>query len=139
MGRFGLTGLGTGLLWAQGHGAAEAALSPLPPPARALALCLLEQFVLYPVLYSGYVIPLSALLNGGRTSGLPGEIRARLGPLCLANAKVFIPANLLLYATPEEMVSESEASARRARDERRAHPPPCVATVPHSAYLHTCS
>ena len=104
--RFGVTGVGSGLLWTQYYGGVEGLLEALSPPARLLAACLLEQFVWCPALYSFYVIPLSALQNGGRVSDLPTEVRMKLGPLLIANAKVWTPANLIIYSTPLELVSD---------------------------------
>ena len=62
--RFGVTGLGSGLLWTQWYGGAEALLAPLPPTGRLVASLVLEQFVWCPILYAMYIIPLSTMLNG---------------------------------------------------------------------------
>jgi hypothetical protein len=101
--RFAGTGLGAGVLWHGYYGFSDAQLSSIDEPvARVACAMLLEQFVWCPVLYSLYVIPLSAALNGAGASALPSEVRERIGPLLIANAKVWTPANLIIYSTPLE-------------------------------------
>ena len=60
----------------------------------------LEQFVWCPLLYSLYLIPLSAVLNGAMLRDVPGEVRRRVGPLLIANAKVWTPTNVIIYNVP---------------------------------------
>jgi hypothetical protein len=46
------------------------------------------------------LIPLSAVLNGAEPADLPAEVRKRIGPLLIANARVWTPANLVIYNVP---------------------------------------
>jgi len=99
--RFAGTGFGNGVAWTFWYDTADQLLAPINEPAlRTLGAMAMEQFVWCPVLFALYIIPLSACLNGASLSELPAEVRKRLGPLLIANAKVWTPANLLIYNAP---------------------------------------
>lgn len=97
------TGFGSGVLWHYYYGFADVLLAPLGDPTSRIACAMaLEQFAWCPILFSLYVIPLSALLNGARPRELGPQVKANLGSLLLANAKVWTPANVVIYAAPVE-------------------------------------
>lgn len=99
--RFASTGFGNGVAWTCWYGFADELLAPVGEPAlRVAGAMALEQFVWCPLLYSLYLIPLSAALNGAPAADLPREVRTRIGPLLIANAKVWTPANLIIYNVP---------------------------------------
>lgn len=98
--RFAGTGVGSGALWTGWYGFADGLLEPYDPVSRIALALLVEQFFWCPIIFSLYVIPLSAALNGAGVRTLPGEVREQLGPLLLANAKVWTLANVLIYSTP---------------------------------------
>ena len=101
--RFAGTGFGNGIAWSCWYGYADELLAPVSLPAlRVAGAMAIEQFVWCPILFSVYIIPLSSVLNGAPAADLPGEVRKRLGPLLIANAKVWTPANLIIYNVPVE-------------------------------------
>ena len=101
--RFAGTGFGNGIAWSCWYGFADELLAPVSLPAlRVAGAMAIEQFVWCPILFSVYIIPLSSLLNGAPAADLPGEVRKRIGPLLIANAKVWTPANLIIYNVPVE-------------------------------------
>jgi len=101
--RFAGTGFGNGIAWSCWYGVADELLQPVDLPAlRVVSAMAIEQFVWCPILFAVYIIPLSSILNGAPAAELPGEVRKRLGPLLIANAKVWTPANLIIYNVPVE-------------------------------------
>mmetsp|Transcript_8329 Transcript_8329/g.12828 ORF Transcript_8329/g.12828 Transcript_8329/m.12828 type:complete len:341 (-) Transcript_8329:19-1041(-) len=62
----------------------------------------MEQFLWCPVVYGMFEIPLATLLNGGTIQSIPTEINTKLQGLLVSNAKVWTPANLLIYNAPLE-------------------------------------
>ena len=101
--RFAGTGFGNGIAWSCWYGFADELLAPVSPPAlRVAGAMAIEQFIWCPILFSVYIIPLSSILNGAPAADLPGEVRKRIGPLLIANAKVWTPANLVIYNVPVE-------------------------------------
>lgn len=99
--RFAGTGFGNGVAWTYWYDFADYLLEPVSEPAlRTVAAMALEQCLWCPLLFSVYIIPLSACLNGASLSEVPSEISKRLGPLLIANAKVWTPANVLIYNAP---------------------------------------
>ena len=101
--RFAGTGFGNGIAWSCWYGFADELLQPVSLPALRVASAMaIEQFVWCPILFAAYIIPLSAVLNGATAAELPDEVRKRLGPLLIANAKVWTPANLVIYNVPVE-------------------------------------
>jgi hypothetical protein len=63
---------------------------------------LLEQFLWCPLVFSLFEIPVSTLLNSGSLSRVKEEVDAKLNGLLIANAKVWTPANLIIYNVPVE-------------------------------------
>jgi Mpv17 / PMP22 family len=118
-------GLGGGIMWnawfqlsdplslslAQsvlGSDRANAASELVADPAMLLqamrvGICiLLEQCVVSPLLYAVWDIPVPALLSGSPIRQIPAQISSKMGPLLIANAKVWTPANLITYNLPTE-------------------------------------
>ena len=101
--RFAGTGFGNGIAWSSWYDLSDGLLAPLNEPVLRIAGAMaIEQFLWCPLLFAVYLIPLSALLNGAPVAQLPSEVRKRLGPLLIANAKVWTPANLVIYNVPLE-------------------------------------
>jgi Mpv17 / PMP22 family len=66
--------------------------------AIRVAVCImLEQCLVSPVFYSLWDIPVPALLSGSPVRQLPAQVANKLGPMLIANAKVWTPANLITY------------------------------------------
>ena len=99
---FALTGLGSGAAWTLWYDVADALTAPLQDDAvlRTLAACSLEQFCFCPVIFATYQIPCAVLQNGGRIDEIPAQVQARIGDLLVANAKLWTPANILIYNVP---------------------------------------
>lgn len=107
-----LKGLGGGIIWSSWYSVADplalgltrAVGTPemLEPAARVAAAIFLEQMVACPVAYALWDVPVPALLRGAPVRSIPGEVRAKLGPLLLANAKVWTPVNVVTYNLPPE-------------------------------------
>lgn len=62
----------------------------------------LEQFFVSPLLFTFWDIPLPALLRGTPLRQLPTQVQTKLGPLLVANAKVWTLVNLVTYNIPVE-------------------------------------
>jgi hypothetical protein len=67
---------------------------------RTLLNILLEQCFISPVLFAVWDIPLPALLRGTPWRQLPTEVQTKLGPLLVANAKVWTLVNVVTYNIP---------------------------------------
>ena len=110
--RFMICGLGSGVCWHLWYGVAQGwtdALIPygsLDPNGQALATTalgiVLEQFVMCPVYFSLYLLPVVSLQSGIPPSDIPNEIRKKLPDLLVQNAKVWTPANVVIYNVPIE-------------------------------------
>ena len=65
----------------------------------------LEQFVWCPLVYGTFEIPISTIMNGGRSvtvGSIKREVDAKLNGLLVSNAKVWTLANLVIYNVPLE-------------------------------------
>ena len=60
----------------------------------------LEQFVMIPVYFSLYLIPISTLQNGESLRQVPAAIGEKLPDLFISNAKLWTPANVIIYNLP---------------------------------------
>ena len=115
--RFLLKGLGGGVVWNFWYNVVADPLSlqclqqlgvqagsEWEQPARVATSIVLEQFVACPVAYACWDIPVPALLSGQATSwkDIPNQVRAKLAPLLIANAKVWTPVNIVTYSLPAE-------------------------------------
>ncbi len=69
---------------------------------RIFMLMMAEQFVMCPIVYSTWDLPVSTLLNGAPISKIPFEIKSKLIPMLIDNFKVWTPANILIYSSPVE-------------------------------------
>lgn len=63
---------------------------------------LLEQFLVSPLLFTFWDIPLPALLRGTPLRQIPNQVQSKLLPLLVANAKVWTLVNLVTYNLPVE-------------------------------------
>ena len=99
-GRFALTGLGNGFLWSHYFDVADSLTAGLEGAPRVAISMAIEQFLWCPIVYSLYLIPTSILLNGGALSEVAAEVRQKLPALLVDNAKVWSPANVLIYNVP---------------------------------------
>lgn len=62
---------------------------------------LMEQFLVCPILFTLWDIPVTALMQGDtKASQIPDQIESKLGPLLIANAKVYTFANIITYNIP---------------------------------------
>ncbi len=62
----------------------------------------LEQFLVCPILFSVWDIPVTSLMRGSPVGRLPDQIRQKLFPLLAANAKVWTLVNIVTYNIPLE-------------------------------------
>eukprot|EP00536_Pseudo-nitzschia_multiseries_P002220 jgi/Psemu1/235504/estExt_Genewise1.C_290120 len=62
----------------------------------------LEQFLVCPLVFSLWDIPFTAVLRGSTPRQIPNQIREKLPPLFVANAKVWTGVNLVTYNIPLE-------------------------------------
>lgn len=69
---------------------------------RTAVSILMEQFLVCPLLYSFWDIPLPSLLRGTPPRQIPTQIQSQLVPLLVANAKVWTPVNMITYTIPLE-------------------------------------
>mmetsp|Transcript_2173 Transcript_2173/g.3356 ORF Transcript_2173/g.3356 Transcript_2173/m.3356 type:complete len:187 (-) Transcript_2173:45-605(-) len=102
--RYVVTGLGSGVLWSLYYDAADGIVTHATADIvlRTAMSMAAEQFAWCPLLYGLYLIPLSTLLNGGLRTEISKQIQSRLPGLLIANAKVWTPANLIIYNVPLE-------------------------------------
>ena len=115
-----LKGLGGGILWACWFQIADSWSSQLTqeflykslgldetnPNAeritRTSISILLEQFLVCPLFYTFWDIPIPALLRGSPIRQIPAQVQTKLGRLLVENAKVWTPVNLVTYNIPVE-------------------------------------
>jgi hypothetical protein len=110
--RFALKGLGGGVIWALWYDNVDTLSETLllsmtsgdevNGAARVFLSMVLEQFLFCPLVFGLWEIPMGALLNGARPESIPGTITSKLGFLLVENAKLWTPANLLVYNIPLE-------------------------------------
>lgn len=62
----------------------------------------MEQFFVSPLLFMFWDIPLPALLRGTPVRQIPNQIQSKMGPLFVANAKVWTVVNVITYNIPVE-------------------------------------
>jgi hypothetical protein len=102
--RYALKGLGGGLLWAFYFDFADAfAVNSVDGPAARVALQMaLEQFFWVPLYVAFYDLPFASRLNGVPARRVPNVVRDSYVSTLVASAKLWTPANLLVYSTPVE-------------------------------------
>mmetsp|Transcript_5403 Transcript_5403/g.13339 ORF Transcript_5403/g.13339 Transcript_5403/m.13339 type:complete len:298 (-) Transcript_5403:327-1220(-) len=106
----------------------------------------LEQFLVTPVVFSLWDVPVTTLMRGSVPRQLPQQIREKLPPLLVANAKVWTGVNMVTYNIPLEyrllftsaasIVSESinaGITSKRVVDE----PPVVLVAVPPETETET--
>lgn len=63
---------------------------------------LLEQFLVCPLVFSAWDIPVTAVMRGSSARQIPEQIKEKLPPLFVANAKVWTGVNIVTYNIPLE-------------------------------------
>lgn len=108
--RFMLTGLGSGVCWNYWFDfeqyitdmwTADLSGQTLAVARTALGV-VLEQFLMIPFYFSLYLIPTVSLQNGVALACIPNEVVDKVPSLFVNNAKVWTPANLIIYNLPVE-------------------------------------
>lgn len=110
VGRFMVTGIGSGICWHHWFGFEQSFVADVTSGMEGSALVVarsvlgisLEQFVMIPFYFSLYLVPVISVQNGLPLSAIPGEIKDKLPGLFVSNAKVWTPANAIIYNLPEE-------------------------------------
>ena len=117
-----LKGIGGGIMWAcwfniadvwsleltnlalqQGDGGiVDGGVSNIERIVRTIISILLEQFLVCPIFYTLWDIPIPAILSGSPIQQVPAHIKTKLVPLLVANAKVWTFANFITYNIPLE-------------------------------------
>ncbi len=69
---------------------------------RTMLNIMMEQFFVSPFLFAVWDIPLPALLRGTPLRQIPNQIQSKMGPLFVANAKVWTLVNMITYNIPVE-------------------------------------
>lgn len=102
--RFMATGLGSGVAWHYWYGIEEAMTLGLPESVmlQTAAGIFLEQFVMCPLYFALYLIPFVSVQTGLPPRDVPKEVGEKLPSLLVANAKLWTPANLVIYNLPIE-------------------------------------
>lgn len=62
----------------------------------------LEQFLVCPFVFSFWDIPVTGVMRGAKPDEIPAQIRQKLPPLFVANAKVWTGVNIVTYNIPLE-------------------------------------
>lgn len=78
------------------------ALSSLAQTIRTAINILSEQFLVCPIWFSLWDIPVTSLMRGCPARQFPAQIRGKLVPLLVANAKVWTLVNVVTYNIPLE-------------------------------------
>lgn len=149
--KFATVGAGSGILCHHYYGALEDVMCAhaIASTDRMIACICVDQALWTPAWYAAYFIPLSALLEGKAVEEMLREVRERTLPLMLENAKVWLPACLLIYSVPVEWrtvvtnqvdfiwaVILSLLQASRSKDagvEEMAEPLPRITTLAQQA------
>eukprot|EP00535_Pseudo-nitzschia_heimii_P010696 CAMPEP_0197194444 /NCGR_PEP_ID=MMETSP1423-20130617/29234_1 /TAXON_ID=476441 /ORGANISM="Pseudo-nitzschia heimii, Strain UNC1101" /LENGTH=234 /DNA_ID=CAMNT_0042647867 /DNA_START=421 /DNA_END=1125 /DNA_ORIENTATION=+ len=90
---------------AMGFAACVTGADRLSAPAQTLRTAiniLLEQFLVCPIWFSLWDIPVTSLMRGCPSGCVPAQIREKLAPLLVANAKVWTLVNVVTYNIPLE-------------------------------------
>ena len=69
---------------------------------RTILCIALEQFLVCPLFYTFWDIPLPALLQGSPVRQIPAQIEHKLPQLLVENAKIWTPVNFITYNIPLE-------------------------------------
>ena len=69
---------------------------------RTFISILLEQFLVSPLFFTFWDIPIPALLSGSPIRQIPDQVQTKLGRMMIENAKYWTPVNLITYNIPVE-------------------------------------
>lgn len=105
-----LKGLGGGIMWSEWYGMSDIwstavtdALSlPNTAATHTISSILLEQFLVCPIFYALWDIPVVAWLAGSPLRTMPLQVESKLPDMLVANAKVWTPVNVVTYNLPVE-------------------------------------
>jgi len=118
--RFALKGLGGGIIWSQWYGMVDGWSLELSSDflnmigdegafgdgihraAKTVSAIMLEQFVACPIVYSLWDIPFPMVMNGAPVESVPGQVKQKIGPLLMENAKIWSFLNIIIYNLPVE-------------------------------------
>lgn len=102
--RFATVGGWSGLLCHAYYGALDRYLDGMGAEGlqRMAASIAVDQLLWTPVWYAAFYLPLSGALKGNSPRKVFEEVQQRTVPLCLENAKLWLPACLLIYNVPLE-------------------------------------
>jgi hypothetical protein len=89
-------------MWNQPSSVAPSSLDVLQQTTQTTLSILSEQFMVCPLLYGLWDIPLTTLLLGSPPRQVPIQIQEKLGPLLVNNAKVWTVVNIVTYNIPVE-------------------------------------
>jgi hypothetical protein len=92
----------TTMIWNQPSTVAPSSLDILQQTTQTTLSILSEQFLVCPLLYALWDIPLTTLLLGSPPRQVPIQIQEKLGPLLVNNAKVWTVVNIITYNIPVE-------------------------------------
>jgi Mpv17 / PMP22 family len=93
------------LSWSHAMDASPSTAATLDFEQQAIQTVLsisLEQFLVCPLLYGLWDIPLTAVLLGSPLRQVPAQIDEKLGPLLVNNAKIWTVVNIVTYNIPVE-------------------------------------
>ena len=102
--RYALKGIGGGMLWVQYFDFADACAVHAVDEAwaRVAVQMALEQFLWVPWYVAFYDLPVASLGNGVPVQRVPNVVREMFAPTVVTSAKLWTPANLLVYSAPRE-------------------------------------
>lgn len=91
-----------GALWVGFYDAADASTAALAGASRVAASMALEQLLWAPFYFGLYDLPAASLLNGVPSDGVASVVARHLPRTLAANAKIWTPANVVVYSAPLE-------------------------------------
>lgn len=101
--KYAFKGVIGGAMWVEYFDWADASTSGLDDGlARVFAQMSLEQFCFSPFYFAFYDLPMASLLNGVPARDVPAVVRDKWQSTVLSSAKLWTPANLLVYSAPLE-------------------------------------
>lgn len=100
--RYAAKGVVGGFLWVHYFDAVDAWTAGVSGFPRVLDQMFVEQFLWCPIYFAFYDLPTASLLNGVAPENIPGIVRAKLLGMLASNAKLWTPANFIVYSVPLE-------------------------------------
>ena len=100
--RYAAKGVVGGFLWVHYFDAVDAWTAGVSGFPRVLDQMFVEQFLWCPIYFAFYDLPTASLFNGVAPENIPGIVRAKLLGMLASNAKLWTPANFIVYSVPLE-------------------------------------